>query len=204
MEMSEITICVDEDDGVDLFREAQKRLARLGLNVHDASSLTLKVDGDLDKLEMATETESIEAEPMEAEEWVEESEKVNHNTGTKTSERPAEDEIEDVLHSTEIVTKERVTRKSGDNPYLPVLEMLFSSHDALRPDQIFELTGGRGQGNLKRMWKNHLIDRRENDDDTRHWYKYSLSQCGKELVLEIREEWSDNDEFEESMNAILS
>lgn len=203
MEMAEITIRVDEDDGSDLFREAQKRLSRLGLKVHDATSLTLEVDGNLDNLEVTSESESIEAEPMEAEESVEKSEDVTHSNRTKDSERPAEDEIEDVLDSTEIVTKERVTRDAGDNPYLPVLEVLFSSRDSLRPDQIFELTDGRGKGNLKRMWKNHLVDRQENDDDTGHWHKYSLSSRGHKLVLEIRSEWSEENQLEENMEAIL-
>jgi len=209
--MSRITIEVDEDDGGDLFREAQKRLARLGLNVHDAESLSLEIDGDLDTLEPveptteATDEEvraSVEGKPIEAEEEVEESDPSAHNSGTKRSERPGEDEIEEVLSSSEYVTKSRVMREDGDNPYLPVLEVLFSSRDALRPDQIFDLTDGRGEGNLKRMWKNHLLDREENEE-TKHWYKYTLAPRGKEMILEIRQEWSREGKFKDNVESVL-
>jgi len=221
MEMSKITISVDEDDGVDLFRETQKRLNKMGLEVSDALSLTLEVDGDLDNFESrGTDTTFSEVQnenkknvgtgnPVElATEAAREDEdegnsKSAHNNGTKNSKRPDKDEIEEVLSSTEFVTKERITRDSGDNPYLPVLEVLFSSRHPLRSDQIFELTEGRGEGNLKRMWKNHLVDRQENDDDTQHWHKYTLAPRGKEIVLEIRKEWSRSGQLEDNMSAIM-
>ena len=207
MEMSEITITVDEDDGVDLFKETQKRLARLGLNVSDATSLTIEVDGDLGNLNDVQERTSAHPKDVEIEVGVEESvecaDNESHRSGTKDSKRPDRDEIEEVLDSTEFVTKERVTRDSGDNPYLPVLEVLFSSRHPLRSDQIFELTEDRGEGNLKRMWKNHLVDRQENDDDTQHWHKYTLAPRGREIVLEIRKEWSRSGQLEDNMGAIL-
>jgi len=216
MEMSEITITVDEDDGSDLFVETQKRLNRMGLEVADATSLTIQVDGDLDNFESGTfrevqeETKAAEVtgNPVElateaARENNEDENKNVHNAGTKNSKRPDVDEIEEVLGSTEYVTKERIMRDNGDNPYFPVLEVLFSSRDPLRSDQIFKLTEGRGEGNLKRMWKNHLVDRQENDDDTQHWHKYTLAPRGKELILEIRKKWSRSGQLEDNMASIM-